>query len=345
MQTITLAEPKTNEVVIKLSAAALNHRDHFLRQHLYPKIYFDVPLCCDGVGTVVRDGSGTTGSQSWMKKRVVINPGFGWVEAPDGPESPTGYLTLGASAAGTGTLQTHMVVSKDEIFEAPPHLSDIEAAALPAVGITAWRALMVRSGNALPGRNILVTGIGGGVALMVLLFGKAAGCNVFVTSSSAEKLARAKQLGADGGVNYREKDWDRQLLRILPTSRPYIDTVIDGAGGDIVQRASNFLKQSGTIVSYGMTISSKVDFSMRSVLQNISLVGTTMGSRKDFSDMLNFVNVHCIRPVVSRIVKGIENFSEVEELFRELREGKQFGKLVIQIHDEGLTKNQRPARL
>lgn len=236
--------PGPNDVVIKLAAAALNHRDLFIRQHLYPAIGFGVPLLADGAGVVTATGSNPA-AKKWLGKRVVVNPGQGWKDDPDGPESPTGYAILGGTKLNPrGTLAEVMCVDESEVEESPSYMSDVEAAAVPLTGLTAWRALMVKSGNAKPGRNILVTGIGGGVAIMALLFAAAAGCRVYVSSSSEEKLTKAKELGAAGGINYKEKDWDKKLMAMLPNDRKYLDAIIDGAGGDVVLKGMKMLKVS-----------------------------------------------------------------------------------------------------
>ena len=246
LETITLPAqtPKPHEVVVRISAAALNHRDLFIRQHLYPGTTFGVPLLADGCGTVVATGSSPE-AERWRGKRVVVNPGSGWDSDPDGPESPTGYAILGGTRFNpAGTLAEEMVFAASELEEAPQHLSDVQAAALPLTGLTAWRAVFTKSGNAKPGRNILVTGIGGGVALMALLFASKAGANVYVSSGSDEKLQKAKDLGAKGGINYKEKDWEKKLLEQLPQERKYLDAIVDGAGGDIVQKGTKLLKVS-----------------------------------------------------------------------------------------------------
>jgi NADPH:quinone reductase-like Zn-dependent oxidoreductase len=100
----------------------------------------------------------------------------------------------------------------------------------------------VKSGNALPGRNILITGIGGGVALMALQFAVAQGCNVYVTSGDEKKLEKARQLGAKGGVNYKENGWEKKLQALLPKDRKWVDAIVDGAGGDVVNKGSRLLK-------------------------------------------------------------------------------------------------------
>ncbi|KAI8948908.1 hypothetical protein F4801DRAFT_591486 [Xylaria longipes] len=322
--------PGAGELLVRVEAAALNHRDHFQRQHLYPGISFENPLLGDGCGVVESAGPDTKSASSLIGKRVVLTPSRGWDSAPEGPEGP--FTTIGA-AVGTdcGAATDYVVVPETEVELAPEYLSAPEAAALPLVGLTAWRALVTKSNNAMPGRNILVTGIGGGVALAALQFAVALGCNTYVTSGSPAKLERALELGARGGVSYRDADWDRQLARMLPESRPYLDAVVDGAGGDIISRVMRILKHGGVVSTYGMTVSPRMDWLMPAVMKNIELRGSTMGSRVEFRDMVAFVREKKIRPVVSRVVKGLDNIKEIEGLYEDIREGRQFGKLVIQI--------------
>ena len=232
--------PGPNDVVISMHAAALNHRDLFLRQHLYPAPSFDTPLLADGYGTVTATGAS---AKSWMGKNVILVPGQGWKDSPEGPEAPGGYAIYGGTKTiPIGTLQELVCVNQSEVEEAPAHLSPAEAAALPLTGLTGWRALVTKSGNAQAGRNILVTGIGGGVALNVLQFAAALGANVYVTSGNQEKITKAKALGAKGGVNYKDEAWEKDLKKQLPKDRPYIDGIIDGAGGNLMAKATRLLK-------------------------------------------------------------------------------------------------------
>jgi len=229
---------------VTLTAAALNHRDLFIRQHLYPGTTFGVPLLADGVGIVTSTGSSLS-AKKWLNKRVVLNPGIGWKDSPEGPEAPKGYAIMGGTKSNpAGTLADVVLMDVEELEECPEHLSDAEAAAFPLTGLTAWRAFFTKSNNAKAGHNILVTGIGGGVALMVLQFAVAQGCNVYVTSGNEEKLEKAKQLGAKGGVNYKEDKWEKKLQALLPKDRQWIDAIIDGAGGDVVSKGSRILKVS-----------------------------------------------------------------------------------------------------
>jgi NADPH:quinone reductase-like Zn-dependent oxidoreductase len=200
-------------------------------------------LLADGYGVVTAVGS--SASKSWLGKAVILTPGRGWKDNPAGPESPTGYKILGGTkTCEIGTLQEVVCVDENEVEEAPSHLSPAEAAALPLTGLTGWRALVSKSGNAEPGRNILVTGIGGGVALNVLQFAVGLGANVWVTSGSAEKIQKATELGAEGGVSYKAEGWEKELKKLLPKDRPYIDAIIDGAGGNVIAKATRLLKVS-----------------------------------------------------------------------------------------------------
>ena len=357
--TIPDTPPKANEVVVKITAAALNHRDLFLRQHLYPGTTFGVPLLADGTGIVTSTGSSPS-AKKWQGKRVIINPGSGWKDDPEGPESPKGYSILGGTKMNPlGTLGETVTIDAGELEDAPSHLSSIEAAALPLTGLTAWRATMVKSGNAKPGKNILITGIGGGVAIMALLFAAAAGANVYVSSGSQEKIDRAKTMGAKGGINYKEKGWEKTLKALLPKDRAFLDAIIDGAGGDVVEKGAKLLKvtssyyltsyihcnhftdilffsQPGGVISiYGMTTSPTMPFQMAAVLKNIEVRGSTIGSRKEFADLFKFVQQKILKPIVSRSVcGGLDNLEGIDSLFEDMKAGKQFGKLVIEVSKE-----------
>ncbi|KAJ2896990.1 zinc-binding dehydrogenase [Zalerion maritima] len=321
--------PREGEVLIRLSAAALNHRDLFIRQHLYPAISFDRPMLADGCGVVVEVGPGcSSDGNSLLHKSVVLMPSAGWESDPEGPEGT--FAVLGSSKLHpAGMAQEYVAFPESQVELAPEHLSFVETAALPLVGLTGWRAFVTKSGNAERGRNILVTGIGGGVALQVLQFAIAMGCNVYVTSGDEAKIERAKTLGAKGGVTYKNARWDKELLALLPGDRKYLDAVVDGAGGDIVARTAKILKQGGVISQYGMTLGPKMEWSMAAVLKNIELRGSTMGSHAEFVEMVKFVKEKKIKPVVSRVVYGLDNVDGINGLFEDMKAGKQFGKLVV----------------
>ena len=241
LKSIPTPSPGPHDLIVNIHTAALNHRDFFLRQHLYPAPSFETPLLADGYGVVTAVGSAA--DKSWLGKAVILTPSRGWKDSPEGPESLTGIAILGGTkTCPLGTAQDVVCVDENEVEEAPAHLSPAEAAALPLTGLTGWRALVTKSANAEKGRNILVTGIGGGVALNVLQFALALGANVYVTSGSQDKLDKAKDLGATGGINYKTDGWEKELKKQLPKDRPYIDAIIDGAGGNIISKATKLLK-------------------------------------------------------------------------------------------------------
>lgn len=331
LKAVPKPSPGPNEVLVKIEAAGLNHRDVFIRQNLYPNISFSAPLLSDGYGTVIEEGPGCTAGL--LHKAVLLTPCRGWATSLDGPEDWANFSTMGGTKPHIhlGAAQNYVVVEESEVELCPEHLSAVEGAAIPSCGLTAWRALVIKSQNAKKGHNILITGIGGGVALQALQFGLELGCNIYVTSGSEEKISKAVKLGAKAGVIYKDDDWPKHLSQKLPAERPYLDAVVDGAGGDIVIKATPLLKPGGIISSYGMTVGPLLDWPMQAVLKNVELRGSTLGSRTEFTDMVEFMREKTIKPIVSRTVKGLDCVDAIDGLFEDMKGGKQFGKLVIEI--------------
>jgi NADPH:quinone reductase-like Zn-dependent oxidoreductase len=274
-----------------------------------------------------------------LNKSVILTPMRGWESDPLGPEDPQKFAVTGATKLyDVGTAQDYIAVPEGEVELAPSYLSAVESAALPLVGLTGWRALVTKAGISGPGKNVLVTGIGGGVALQVLQFAVAFGSNVYVTSGDRAKIDKAVKMGAKGGVIYKDDDWGNQVRNLLPKDRPYLDAVIDGAGGNVIAQSARILRPGGVVAQYGMTVSPKMDWHMLAVLANIELKGTTMGSSREFRDMVEFVRTHEIRPVVSRTVRGLSNLEAIDGLFADMENGSQFGKLVIEVDDDSNSK-------
>eukprot|EP00659_Diplonema_papillatum_P003273 gene3273-5132_t len=178
-----------HEALIRVHAAALNHRDNWMTMGLYPRMRFGGTLGSDGCGVVVAVSDDE--DKEWLSKRVVLDPSVGWgvdIRAP-----VKGFSILGMPV--DGTFAEFVKIPVANLRPAPAHLSDQQAASLPLAGGTAYRALITK-GEAKAGDCVLVTGIGGGVALFALQFAVALGCRVYVTSSSDEKLKKAEGLGA-----------------------------------------------------------------------------------------------------------------------------------------------------
>eukprot|EP01117_Protostelium_nocturnum_P013715 TRINITY_DN5149_c0_g1_i1.p1 TRINITY_DN5149_c0_g1~~TRINITY_DN5149_c0_g1_i1.p1 ORF type:complete len:352 (+),score=106.90 TRINITY_DN5149_c0_g1_i1:916-1971(+) len=309
-----------SEVVVKISVTALNHRDVFIRQELYPNWKLNSILASDAVGTVIQ------GPNNLVGKRVVLHPMRGWKDDPRGPDGSQPFGIRGGAdpMAQEGTLVEYIKCPVDEIELAPEGLTDIEAASIPLAGLTAYRALFTKC-DPKPGYNLLVTGIGGGVALFVLQFAIAAGLNVWVTSGSQEKIDKAVKLGAKGGVSYKDDNWNRKLKSMLPKERPFLDAVVDSAGSDILSKTCSLMRTGGVISCYGMTTGIPISFQMIPVLKNVEVKGSTMGSAKEFKEMVKFVSEKKIKPVVSHVFP----LDRVEEAFQTMKQGQQFGKIAV----------------
>ena len=212
LQDVPDPQPKAGEVVVRLKAAALNHRDVWIRKGLYAGIKLPIILGSDGAGTVAAIGVGV--DPSLMGKEVVINPGFDWGK-DERVQSPY-FRILGLP--DDGTYAEMVKAPATHVHRKPAAWTWEEAAALPLAALTAYRAVVTRA-QAREGEHVLVTGIGGGVSIAALQIAKASGARVVVTSGSDAKLERAKTLGAIGGVNYKLSDWSK-TVSALDGGRP-----------------------------------------------------------------------------------------------------------------------------
>ena len=310
--------PGSDEVVVKLTAAALNRRDYWITQGMYPGIKPPVVLGSDGAGVVVQ--TGVNADPSWRDREVIINPGLNWGE--DQFVQSNDFTILGLPR--DGTFATKVVVAASQLHEKPAHLNWQEAAALPLAGVTAYRALFSQ-GGLKSGETLLITGIGGGVATFALQFAVAVGANVWVTSSSPEKIQRAIDLGAKGGFNYREEGWSKQLLQAAGAP----NLIIDSAGGAGYASLLSIAAPGGRIVNYGATAGppEKIDL-FKVFWKQLRLQGSTMGSPDDFAQMLKLVETHKIRPVIEHVFP----LSEGNEALQLMKSSPQFGKYVLTIN-------------
>ena len=197
--------PADGEVLIRLRFAGLNHRDVFIRQGLYPKIQLPCVLGSDGAGVIESVGPGV--DPKLTGKRVVIYPVENW--GPDPAVQGKDFRIFGMPRQGT--MAQKVAVPASMAVELPDSISFQAAAAMALAGLTAYRALTTR-GGLRPGEHVLVTGIGGGVATVAMLFARALGAQVSVTSGDDGKLARAKQMGAIATANYRTTGWEKDLV-------------------------------------------------------------------------------------------------------------------------------------
>ncbi|HEV2481797.1 MAG TPA: zinc-binding dehydrogenase, partial [Puia sp.] len=265
-------------------------------------------------------GTGFAAGAEWIGKDVIIDPGIGWGEA-EGFQSPTGFSVLGLPA--DGTLAEYVRIPVANLVEKPVHLSWEEAAALPLAGITAYRCVVVRA-QVRRGERVLITGVGGGVALFALQFAVALGASVYVSSGSEAKLAKALALGAAGGVNYKDAGWVGSLRSMAGG----FDAIIDGAAGSAVNDLLDLCVPGGRIVFYGATLGNAPNVLVRRIFwKQLNILGSTMGSPADFAAMAAFVASHGLRPVVDSVFSP----SDGAAAFARMEEGGQFGKIVLKI--------------
>jgi zinc-binding alcohol dehydrogenase/oxidoreductase len=309
-------EPGPGEARVDLVAAALNRRDWWIRKG--GKATLPAVLGSDGAGVISAVGSGVENVE--VGDEVVINPSLGWGdhEYSPGPD----FRILGVP--DQGTYAERIVVEASQLRPRPRGYTWIESAALPLGGLTAWRAVVTHA-KARVDRTLLVPGAGGGVATFVIQIAAAVGARVLVTSSSAEKLERARGLGADGGADYREEDWPERLGPV--------DAVVDSVGGASWPGALRALRPGGRLVSFGDTAGDVAEVELAQVfLSWIRIQGTTMGSPREFDALLRHVAEARWRPVVDSVFP----LRDAAAAHERLDAADRFGKVVLAVDESRL---------
>ena len=291
------------EVVVELRAAAVNRRDLLVRTPPGPAYEFDLPLVPGSDGAGVRRDTG---------EEVVIYPGLGWGPPEDaaGPD----WRILGGPE--DGTYAELVKVPAENVFPRPSRFSWEEAAAFPLAALTAYRALF-EIGGLTGNESVLVLGAGSGVSTVAVSLAVQAGCRVLVTSSSQEKIDRAKELGAEGGVLYTEDGWAQ-------AAGP-VDVVLDSVGSTW-RESLKALRRGGRLVVLGGTGGPEVTLDVRAIYLNwLSIRGTTMGSHRDFAGLMRMVESGIWRPVID----SVRPLAEAEAAHDRMKAGEHFGKLVL----------------
>ena len=302
-------EPKPMQgwVTVRLRAAALNWHDVLVRRGLYGSPLPHVPGA-DGAGEVVGTG-----------EEVLILPSLGWGtdEAAPGPE----WQILGDRTRGT--YAEVVSVPQECVFSKPKSLTWAEAAALPLVGVTAYRALISRGGLGV-GERLLVLGAGGGLAPMAVALATGVGAQVVVTSSSEEKIASAMEIGAVGGTRYDRADWVDAAQRIVGGG---FDVVLDAVG--TWNESLTALRPGGRLVVLGASRKEAANLSIRPFyFGQHSIIGTTMGSPRDLVELVALVEAGTVRmPPVDSVFP----LAEVAAAHRRIESGDPFGKLILEI--------------
>ena len=313
------------EVVVEVRAAALNHLDIWVRKGR-GGLKFPHVLGSDAAGIVAEVGPGVAGVA--VGDAVVVYPGLvcGRCDAClAGRQSECD--TFGIVGLGRwGTFAEYVSVPAANVAPRPPHLSFDEAAALPLAHLTAWRMLMTRAALR-PGETVLIHGIGGGVALAGLQIARLAGASVIVTSSSDDKLARAKRLGAAHGVNYRAAPDVAKVVRDLTGGRG-VDVVMDTVGAATWPIDFAAVRRGGRIVLCGVTTGPAAETPLQSLYWNqLTVMGSTLGSHEDFRLMLAAMAAAGARPVIDTVF----SLDHAGEALARMEAGQQFGKLVLHV--------------
>lgn len=310
-------KPIKDQVLIKMKYAALNHRDLWVMQEQAQHFPNGIILGSDGSGVV--DDVGEDADPLLVGAEVVINPSLDWGNNPI--VQGDAFRILGFP--DNGTFAEYMVISKKYIFEKPEHLSFEESAAVPLSALTAYRALFSKA-RLRAKEKVLITGIGGGAALWVLQFAVAYQARVFVTSGSDEKLKKAKDLGAIGGFNYKDPEWAAKAQK----ETGGFDIIIDSAGGDQFSKLIELALPGGRIVNFGRTAGNITDVPTRLLYwKQLSIHGSTMGTRDEFLSMIDFLESRKLKPVMDKTYP----LKDIAQAFQRMEQGEHFGKIVLDI--------------
>jgi NADPH:quinone reductase-like Zn-dependent oxidoreductase len=318
-------EPKPGEALVRVRAVALNHLDIWVRRG-WQGLHLDMPHIggADVAGEIMAvNAPGTT----WIPgSRVIINPGLitsedEWTRKGEDSLSP-GYKILGEQVKGG--FAEYVCVPVANLFRLPDAVS-FEAGAAPLlVGVTCWRMLFKRA-KLRAGESVLVVGAGGGVNSLSILLAKAAGANVIALTSGADKIEKTRMLGANTVIDYTaQPDWHTEVLKT--TKGRGVDVVVDNVGSRTIPKSLRSVARGGRIVTVGNTKGYELSFDNRLLFtKQVSLIGSTMGSRQDFVEVMEFIFQNKIQIPLDTVAP----LSDGIKMIKRLEEGKQFGKIVL----------------
>ena len=314
------------DVKVRVRASALNHLDLFVRQGI-PTLKLPLPhiLGSDVAGEVAAVGDDVADLE--VGERVAVNPSLSCGECEycvrgDDPLC-VDFKILGEHV--NGGYAEYVVVPARNVARLPTDFPFETAAAAPLVYQTAWRMLVSRA-QVKPGEDVLILGAGSGVSTAAIQIAKLAGCTVFTTSSSDEKLRRAKEIGADILVNYKEVPWSKAVWEL--TGKRGVDVVVDHVGAATFKDSIRSLRKGGRLVTPGATTGGLTELDLRYVFwRQLTIMGSTMGSQKEFDDVMKLVFMGRLRPVVDKVFP----LEEARKAHEYLERGEQFGKVVIRV--------------
>ena len=324
--TIELAEPGAREVRIRVRAVALNHIDLWARRGL-PHFRYEFPhrLGADVAGEVEALGPGVNSAK--VGDRIVVNPGLscGACERCLLGEDTfcRSYKIMGENTQGG--YARHIVVPDANLLPMPKGLSFTEAAAIPLCFLTAWQ-MVVRKAQVRPGQTVLVQAAGSGVSSAAIQIAKMLGARVITTTSTDEKAARAKALGADEVINYTTHDFVAECKRL--TNKKGADVVIEHVGGEVFAKSILAAAWGGRVVTCGATTGFTPEIDLRHIFfRQVQVLGSTMGPKGDLFGILRLVEAGKLKPVVDRVLP-LWSAVEAHQL---LEARKVFGKIVMEV--------------
>ena len=320
LQCVELPEPipGAGEVVVEMRAASANYRD-LLTVEGMPGMQAPSALVpfSDGAGVVTAVGAEV--SSVHVGDRVASTFYQSWIDGPFTAEKRS--LALGGTL--NGVLQERIALREAGVVRIPDSMSFEAAATLPCAGLTAWRAVVVEAPVG-PGDTVLVQGTGG-VSIFALQIAKARGATVIATSSSDAKLERARELGADYCINYRTTPSWGKLVRELTGGRG-VDVVVEVGGEKTLTEAISCTRVGGRLVLIGLLSGASNAIALPTLfVNNLHLIGISVGSRAHFVDMLSAIDRWKLNPVIDRTY----SFAEVPHALHDMRAGNLFGKLCI----------------
>jgi NADPH:quinone reductase-like Zn-dependent oxidoreductase len=316
--------PGRGEVLIEVKATSINHIDIFLRRGL-PGVKIGMPkiVGSDAAGIIRELGQDVVGLS--VGQRVTINPGIScgrceFCTAGFGSQCVS-YAMVGENR--DGAYAELVAVPAHIVLPIPDSLSFEMAAAAPLVFLTAW-SMMVVKGNIRPGEDVLILGAGAGVGTAAIQIAKMAGCRVFATASTAEKLERAKKLGADVLINYKTEEFDKKIREL--TNKRGVDVVVDYIGADTWVRSLRSARRGGRVLTCGATTGFDPQTDLRQIFyRQVQVIGSTMGSHREFLDVMKCVFRGALTPVIDRTLP-LPEAGKGHEL---VESRKVFGKIVL----------------
>ena len=312
------SRPGPGEVLVATRAVSINFRDLMMVKGLYnPKLKLPRIPCSDGAGEVTAVGLGVT---AWKPgDRVAGIFMQNWLDGPLTPSKAKG--ALGGDI--DGMLADSVVLKDAGLVRIPDHLSFQEAATLPCAAVTAWNALA--TGDLKPGGTVLIQGTGG-VSIFALQFARLRGARVLGISSSDEKLKRARELGLDAGLNYRDHpDWDRWAME--QTGGEGVDLVVEVGGVGTLTRSLKAIRTGGTVAQVGVLTGAADPVSVPLILHKVARIhGIYVGSRRDFVEMNRAIIQSQLRPVHEDL-----SWTQARDALRRMEQGRHFGKLVLSL--------------